>query len=248
MALSQSGRYIIYIYIYIYIGYSLLAVAEKGEHAICRVFDTKTMKLKKVVTSGEYVSQEFVSMAFAPGTKERNYLITLCGPPDWNLIYWQWDKPRCIHYQNLGKKHTIYQCSFHPTDENSIVVTGNSTFKFYKLQDGILKAHKSQIEKKEQHISMHYTCHLWIEGRLLVCTDQGEILLLDSSGEYKMLLDQSPQDGSAIHCITQISKGFVIGCDGSIIQFFEKTDDHKHPFKRIGGKAVYIYIYIYIFT
>jgi len=67
------------------------------------------------------------------------------------------------------------------------------------------------MSKKESHISSNYTCHGWLnDGKILVCTDQGEILYCESNGEYKMLLQCSPQEGFYIENIIITSKGFII--------------------------------------
>jgi hypothetical protein len=72
----------------------------------------------------------------------------------------------------------------------------------------------NQIVKKETYISNNYTCHTWLpDGRLIVCTDQGDIMLLESTGDYKMLLPESPGEGFYIECVITYSKGFIIGGD-----------------------------------
>jgi hypothetical protein len=84
-----------------------------------------------------------------------------------------------------------------------VLVTGNSTYKFYRVQDNnALQPKHNSILKKESHISNNYTCHTWLpDGRLLVCTDQGEIMLLESNGDYKMLISESPGEGFYIESI-----------------------------------------------
>ncbi len=105
------------------------------------------------------------------------------------------------------------QCSFHNSDQNIVVVSGDNTYKFFRVQENnSLKQTHGQIAKKEAHISNFYTCHAWMpDGRLIVCTDQGEIMLLESSGDYKMLLAESPGEGFFIETIIVYSKGFIIG-------------------------------------
>lgn len=86
--------------------------------------------------------------------------------------------------------------------------------------------------------SQHYTAHAWVtwinnEVRLVVCTDQGEIIVLDANGEYKSLLASSPGDGFWIECIFPFSKGFLIGGDNGIIFIFNRNpEDSKLLFKR----------------
>ena len=127
---------------------------------------------------------------------------------------------------------TAVHCSFHNQDHSSVLVTGNGTFKYYKVSESnSLKNTQNAIGKKESHISNNYTCHAWLQdGRLLVCTDQGEIMLLESDGSYKMLISDSPGDGFYIDCITTFSKGFIIGGDNGRIYIYEKSEDPKVPY------------------
>ena len=45
----------------------------------------------------------------------------------------------------------------------------------------------SQINRRDGEVhSTNYTCHAWLaDGRLVMCNDLGQILLLESSGDYK---------------------------------------------------------------
>jgi hypothetical protein len=80
--------------------------------------------------------------------------------------------------------------SFSNTDEKVVLVTGNNTYRYFKMQDSnTLKQQFSSLNKKEQHISSNYTAHCWLpEGKFLVGTDQGDIILCEATGEYKLLL------------------------------------------------------------
>jgi WD40 repeat protein len=93
----------------------LLAVCERAERAICRIFDTSTFKRRKVLTSFDYNSKEFVSVSFAP-TAEKTHLVTLTGEPDIRVLIWTWDKGRCLAQQaitGISGNMTVIQCSFH---------------------------------------------------------------------------------------------------------------------------------------
>jgi hypothetical protein len=97
-----------------------------------------------------------------------------------------------------------------------------------------LKPTHTSILKKDSHISNNYTCHTWLpDGKLLVCTDQGEILLLESNGEYKMLLPDSPGDGFYIECVHTYSKGFIVAGDNGRIIIYEKSEDPKTPYNKL---------------
>ena len=129
----------------------------------------------------------------------------------------------------------VNQCSFSIQDHNIVLVTGNNTYKFYRVQENnSLKATHTQIVKKEAHISNNYTCHSWLpDGRLIVCTDQGEIMLLEQGGDYKMLLAESPGEGFFIECIVTYSKGFIIAGENGQIMIYEKSEEPKNPYHRI---------------
>lgn len=181
MALSPSKKF--------------LAVCERADKAVCSVFDMFALKRKKILCSMDYNAKEFVSVNFAP-SNEKSMLVTLTSEPDIKVIIWTWDKAKCFTHQQVAitGQATVTQCSFHNQDQNSILVTGNNTFKFYRVTDNnILKPTHTSIVKKEAHISNNYTCHTWLpDQRLLVCTDQGEIMLLEQNGDYKALLSESP--------------------------------------------------------
>jgi hypothetical protein len=52
-----------------------------------------------------------------------------------------------------------------------------------------MKVVHTGIVKKDLNVSTNYTCHSWLsDGRLLLCNDFGDILLIESSGDFKMVL------------------------------------------------------------
>lgn len=167
-----------------------LAVCERSERAICCIYDINTHKRRKVLTSDYITDKEFISVAFSH-QNEKGHLVTLTGGQDGIIILWQWNKSKCIAFQKVGisEGQTLYQASFNNLDFNSLLVTGNGVYKYYKLKDNGIRPEHSAITKKESHISNHYTCHAWLpEGKIIICTDQGELILLESTGEYKMIL------------------------------------------------------------
>ena len=214
---------------------NFLAVCERSEKAICSIYNMKTLKRKKVITTDHITDKEFISVAFSH-QNEKGHLLTLSGGQDATVILWQWNKGKCIAYQKLGlsEGQTLYQASFYNLDFNSLIITGNGVYKYYKLKDNGLRPEHSTLAKKESHISNNYTCHTWLpEGKIIICTDQGELLLLESTGEYKMLLSCSPGDGFYIESITNYSKGFMIAGDTGQIMVFEKSDEPKKPFTHV---------------
>lgn len=79
MAVSPNRRYV--------------AIAEKGEKATITIYDLNTLRKKKVLSSPEVQSNEFVSLAFSPDSK---YLVSQGGRPDWTLLYWTWEKAKVM--------------------------------------------------------------------------------------------------------------------------------------------------------
>ena len=98
----------------------------------------------------------------------------------------------------------------------------------------MLKPTHTQILKKDAHISSNFTCHVWLpDGRLLIGTDKGDIMLLEQSGDYKMSINEAPGDDFYIDCIMTYQKGFIIGGDNGTIMIYEKSEDPKNPYTRI---------------
>ncbi len=66
-----------------------IAVAERGERASILIYDAKTLKKKKILSTSEAASKEYVSLAFSPDSK---YLLSQGGSPNFSLINWAWDQ------------------------------------------------------------------------------------------------------------------------------------------------------------
>jgi len=75
----------------------------------------------------------------------------------------------------------------------------------------------------------NYLCHVWIDDRILVGTDTGDVLVFENA-EFRGVLESSPSDGSAIESIVSFSKGFVCGCDEGMLHVFER--DEKEFYKQ----------------
>lgn len=54
-------------------------------------------------------------------------------------------------------------------------------------------------------------------GRLVCCTENGEIMVCETSGEFMNFVEESPVDEFKIQCIVPYSRGFLIGGDGGEI-------------------------------
>lgn len=90
----------------------------------------------------------------------------------------------------------------------------------------------SQInDKKSSAIGDKYTCHLWAhDGRLIVFSADGEIIICQDSGEFKSVLRDSPTGVHIVSCTTY-SRGFIVGGSQGEIIIYDKTEDLDNPFK-----------------
>ena len=210
-----------------------LAIAEKAERAFVSVYDVHTQRKKKQFNTSDCASTEYVSMSFAPG-QENKHMITMGGAPDWTLVYWQWDRPRVLAFIKVSTQSAITHVSFNSKDHNlGFVATGPGMFRFYKLTDGQIKAQTSSIHKKESQLSSNYLCHQWLnDGKLVIGTDSGELLLLDENCEYKSSISTGIEAWSAL-CIIPYSKGFLVGGDEARVLIFENnSEDLRRPYVR----------------
>lgn len=59
-------------------------------------------------------------------------------------------------------------------------------------------------------ISDQYVCHLWTKtGHLIMATEEGDLLLLNYSGELLERIETSP--GDRIVAMTEFSRGVIVG-------------------------------------
>ena len=97
MAVSPNRRYV--------------AIAEKGEKATVTIYDMHSLRKRKILSSTEVQSNQFVSLAFSPDSK---YLVGQGGAPDWTLLYWTWEKSKVMAVTkttNPQNNPPIYQVS-----------------------------------------------------------------------------------------------------------------------------------------
>jgi len=217
MALSPNKKY--------------LAVAESGENPCIAIYDTTTRKRRKVLSIPDLNSREYVSLAFS--SIDGRHLATQGGYPDWNLVYWNWERSKALSMvsvapdkQSNGQdKSLINQCSINPRDPQHICVSGNGIFKFFRYADGQLKQAPGGMGKRDPQ---NFLSHIWLppDDRIVVSSDNGDLLLVENS-EFKCVLPLSPSDGLSIDSMISYSKGFICGGDMSLVSIFEKSDDKE---------------------
>eukprot|EP00466_Bigelowiella_natans_P020910 jgi/Bigna1/37070/e_gw1.17.10.1 len=206
----------------------LLAVAERGtekKSPQITVYDLETRKKRRPSFTPDQQSADIISIAFSPDGQN---LLTLGGAPDWVLVNWNWAKGRATHKAKISNPTgaQIYQCSFCPTDPWCVCVSGDGILKFLRAEMSEFRAIRYNLGNREPQ---NYLCHAWVDVRLLVGTDTGDILVFVNA-EYRGVLDSSPSNGESITCLATYSKGFVAGCDQALLYVFER--DEKKMYKQ----------------
>ncbi|XP_071118876.1 cilia- and flagella-associated protein 57-like [Haliotis cracherodii] len=227
LAVSPNRRYV--------------AIAEKGEKPTITIYDLHSLRKKKVLTSPDVQSGEYVSLAFSPDSK---YLVAQGGKPDWTLLYWTWEKSKVMataKTSNPQNTADVYQVSFNPQDNTQLCVIGNGIFRHFRYSEGNLKPFPFQKMEPQ-----NFLCHAWVsEERVVVGTDTGRLLLFEAgelknefnAGALKEEKKDSLDDGSQpsgppqISAIVAYSKGYACACGPGMVHLFEKTDD-KDFFKK----------------
>lgn len=221
------------------------AVAEKrSERPSITVFDLTTLRKRKVLSSSDVSSQEYVCLAFSPDSK---YLITQAGTPDWTLLYWYWEKSKVMATtkSNGATNYAMHHVSFNPQDNTQVCVVGEKTFKLFRYSEGNLK--QFAFMKADP---LNYLCQAWIsEDRLVLGSDNGRVQLFEVGelkNEFRVSLLPGSQEGSVhssklslprpsssekplprVECIVAYSKGFVCSGGSGKLHLFEKTDNRN---------------------
>jgi hypothetical protein len=70
---------------------------------------------------------------------------------------------------------------------------------------------------------------------ILVCTDNGEMILCQNNGAYKSYILQSPQ-GYSIDSIYPYERGFLLGVEGSFYVYRDDDGDERALLERDGDR------------
>ncbi|KAK3612310.1 hypothetical protein CHS0354_011028 [Potamilus streckersoni] len=213
-----------------------VAIAEKGEKPQITIYDLHSLRKRKVLSSPDVLSADYVSLAFSPDSK---YLVAQSGKPDYTLLYWTWEKSKVMAVtktSNPQGTQPVYQVTFNPQDNTQLCVTGHGIFKHFRYSEGNLKTFNFQKMEPQ-----NYLCHAWVsEERLVIGTDSGRLLLFEA-GELKNEFaisapeKKSDEEGHThspqITAVVAYSKGFACACGPGMVHLYEKTDD-KDFFKK----------------
>ena len=149
----------------------------------------------------------------------------------------------------MNNNLSYYKISWNPANfeknKGNLVVTGpGSTFYTFDYERGekedILKDGLVQINSvpEDRQISSNYTAHEWdsTNGQLLVCTDNGEMLLLKNDCDFLAYVLDSPI-GNTIECVTATEKGFLVATEDSFYVYENTKGDDRMPLRLVGEKS-----------
>ena len=157
------------------------AVAERGDHPQIHVYDLRTFRKKKTLSSIDAESKEFICMEFSA---DDQFLLTLTCGPDWALGVWNWNKSKLMANIQVSSAPNalITRCSFSPIDPTVVCASGRDTIRFFRLSDKELRP----LQVDQGTMEYNFISHCWLkhpEDHLIAGTDAGQILLF-RSGEY----------------------------------------------------------------
>lgn len=94
---------------------------------------------------------------------------------------------------------------------NTICVTGKSVYRYMEINDdnNTLSVRHTALDVLAANVTDNYSCHCWIKDKasVIVCTEDGDILLTDYEGRY---LAHIKRLNDVIECIQPMSFGFVV--------------------------------------
>jgi WD40 repeat protein len=124
----------------------------------------------------------------------------------------------------------IMYTNFHPLDNNILCVSGDYTLRFFRLSENVLKQISVNMMKRELQM---FTCHTFMnEEVLLVGSDNGEVFLFEFTGSYELMACVQVSDsGSRIETIAAYTKGFIVGCEGGLVNVFERSEESNEFYK-----------------
>lgn len=213
-----------------------LALGLKADKPAISIYDTKNHKrLKSLKLPEEYNVKEFVSIVFSPDAESRNIISLTGGGGEVVLTFWQYDIVKCLANIRVSQSHIdVLDLGINHNDTSMVTVLGEKIFRCFKIQDSQEENNKtvsfktmfSQINGPAELPGI-YAAQLWLKptSELLVCSEQGELMILNAEGEFKYFIDQSPKSLTKanwkVSAVCGYSKGFVVAGQGLSIYVYK---------------------------
>lgn len=205
----------------------IVKTPTEHQSPIIHIYD-KTQRKRRSLVPTTIEATKVLSLSFATTKEERNILV-LYGPPEYALIYWRWDSSTCEATLPLNTPVEYPKCSFSPADPSICVLTGQKVFMFMKIESrgegkgdtlGFTVLHNA-VKWKDKELGKHsneFLTHCWTnDATLMIGTDQGELLVIDSLG-FCVAMYKLP---SRVECLVPFSQGIIAGCGGPTVYTLE---------------------------
>lgn len=204
-------------------------------------------------SKNDFEAREFLSCAFNPhnARNEIKLLITLTGAPDPTVILWNWESQKALNKISLGitgNNLRNFQVSYNPAEPGCILVSGNDTFRYMRIDESSKKYEFSeehtQVNNADRVISNKYSCHCWTNvGKLIVCTEIGEIFECEDGAFSGYIPDSPTNDDIKIEAIMPYSRGFVVAANQSKdnqethgkFYVFQENQDPRYKYKLLSS-------------
>jgi cilia- and flagella-associated protein 57 len=157
----------------------LLAVAERSAEergvGTVHIYDTSTLKRRKLLAYSELGSASIASVAFSADSK---LCLTQGAEPDWTLVLWSTEKAakalctvRMSSAAAAGETApAVRQADFCPSDPGLVGVTGDHILRFFRIMEGQLKPLNVNV-KMDLQVEILQKCRFSDEYLVLaVCT------------------------------------------------------------------------------
>ncbi|GMI47566.1 hypothetical protein TrCOL_g2169 [Triparma columacea] len=204
-----------------------IAVAEKSDRGVVSIYDSSTLRRRKVLNYAELESKEIIHICFSQDNK---LCLTQGGAPDYSLVLWNVEKAvKVVASVKLAAPNNaaIYKADFCPADPFVICVTGQGVLRFFRILENSFRPATLSIKREPQD----YVCQCWLpEDRVVVATENGELMIIENF-EFKCVLSSSPSDGKRVGSIIAYSKGFIVGSAGGTLRIYERTDETREFYK-----------------
>jgi hypothetical protein len=138
------------------------------------------------------------------------------------------------------------------------VVYGKDVYKFIKkLDNDTFKIQYKEITAQKNilalELSTDITCQAWLaDGRFILCNEKGQIILMESNGDYKQFTISAhnkqsvpitaviPYGNNGDQTSKHHKSGFVVASLGGNFRVFIKSDsESRQPYKRVDGNDLF---------
>lgn len=150
------------------------------------------------MVTNEINSTTYTALDFAENGK---YIVGIGGPPDYNLVYWLWEKTRLIGTAIIG--HEVCQIKISPSDSNRIALCAPGIIKVYKFEENQLQLEPKSLAKVNEFFE--FISIAWVnETRMLLGTAKGQIIVWEDGNLVRDIMD--PSMSLSLHTMKNFKK------------------------------------------